>query len=109
MLGVKLLRLQRLKSLEERGQAIAAIGSKAATAEKGSAYAADIFVELEELARAADAGGHLQIAQKFRLEIAKPKGMSEQAVAEYSEAIQRRVEELDEGEFGHPLPGFGLD
>jgi hypothetical protein len=109
MLGMKLLRLQRLKSLEACGQAIAAIGRKAAIAEKGSAYAADIFVELEQLARAADAGGRSQIAQKFRLEIAKPKGMSEQALAEYSEAIQRRIEELDEGEFGHPLPDFGLD
>jgi hypothetical protein len=109
-LGLRLLRLQRLTSIEACGKAIAAIGSRAAMAQETNGYAsADIFVKLEQLARAADALGQPAIAQKFREEIAKPKEISEQVLPEYLEAIQRRIQQLDEREGGYPLPGFDQD
>ena len=96
ILGMKLLRLQRLEAAKACGEAIAAIGDRSAAAEKERPYGtADILVKLEQLARAADALGYNALAQEFRV-MANRETVSEETLPGYPEAIQIRTRQLDD-------------
>jgi hypothetical protein len=101
VLGMALLRRERLESAGACGDAIRSIALKSAKAESPRSYSsaygfADCIVKLELLARAADALGWPAVAVAFRARSARPEGIADDRWPEYAEAVARRTRQMDE-------------
>jgi hypothetical protein len=93
-IGMRLLRLHRLKAAKACAKAIASIGHRSADTTGARSYqVADIFDKIEMLARAAEALGNASLARECR----GPEKRNEIVgkLPEYAEAIRNRTEHLD--------------
>ncbi len=101
VLGMALLRRERLESAGACGDAIRSIAVKSAMAENPRSYTsaygfADCIVKLELLARAADALGWSAIAAAFRSRSSSPEDITDERSPEYAEAVARRTRQMEE-------------
>jgi hypothetical protein len=97
ILGMKLLKLGRMEAAQACAKEIAAIGRQACEAATGNAWhAADVLVQLEQLARAGEALNYGLFAEMARKAVARPDGIADDALPRYQEAITTRVRQLDE-------------
>lgn len=108
ILGMRLLKIQRLEAAKACGEAIGSIGNRSVAATNENSYGtADILVKLEQLARAAHALGITALAEEFR-QLANPVLASGESLPGYAEAIQTCIRQLDEDlegyDHGFPMP-----
>ena len=111
VLGMTLLHRDRLESADACGEAIRSIAHRSAKAESPRSYSsaygfADCIINLELLARAADAFAHPSSAVKFRSLYSRPKDISDERWPEYTEAVQTRTRQMEEelDQYGRRYP-----
>lgn len=112
VLGMALLRRERLESAGACGDAIRSIALKSAKAESPRSYTsaygfADCVVKLELLARTADALGRPAAATTFRALGARPEGIADERWPEYAEALATRTRQMEE-ELRQPDRGYRM-
>jgi hypothetical protein len=102
VLGIALLKRQRLQSAKACGDAIGSIAANSANAkaETSRSYTshygfADCVVTLELLARAADALDLPAMAAGFRANDTRPEGIADEEWPEYSNAVANRTRHME--------------
>lgn len=101
VLGMALLKRDRLESAGACGEAIRSVAYRSAKAESPRSYTspygfADCIVKLELLARAADALAHSAAAVTFRALGSRPKDIPDERWPEYVEAVVTRTRQMEE-------------
>ncbi len=112
VLGMALLRCNRLESAEACGQAVRSIAHRCAKAQGTSNYTsaygfADCVIKLELLARAADSYGRSVSAAKFRAFSSRPDGIPDEKWTDYAEAVANRTRRM-ENELTRPVSGHTI-
>lgn len=96
ILGMKLLQHTRVEAAMACAKTIASVGNQAFKTENSNPWhAAEVFIHLEKLARAAEALDCPPIVEYARGAIAKPERISDAALPEFARAIATRSQQLD--------------
>ena len=101
VLGMALLQRDRLKSAHACGEAIRSIAHSSAKAESSMSYTspygfADCIVNLELVARAAEAFGYPVSAVKFRALSAQPDDIPSERRPDFVEAVGTRTRQMED-------------
>jgi hypothetical protein len=101
VLGIGLLQRASYEEASACGDSIRAIAHNCARAETPQSYTsefgfADCVVNLELLARAADALGQPSVAAAFRVGAARPEDITEEKWPGYAEALATRTSQIEE-------------
>jgi hypothetical protein len=95
VVGMKAISADHLAIAQDCGRAIASIAGNTASVAPEPYELADLYQQLEILARAADAFGRQALAAEFRSMLTRPLNISDADWPGYLEARRRRLNQLD--------------